>query len=130
MEKLFEKLIKLAKENNDKNVFRGMDARDYFECFDSELKEAKQELKDNNVIYLEDELGDLLWIFMNLLIKFEKDGLIVSGESLLNRVYEKFLQRINEVDNKNEEEKYAAWDKIKSKQKQELLAEHNKKYNN
>jgi hypothetical protein len=33
-----------------------MDARDYFECFDSELKEAKQELKDNNVIYLEDEL--------------------------------------------------------------------------
>jgi hypothetical protein len=49
---------------------------------------------------------------------------------LLNRVYEKFLQRINEVDNKNEEEKYAAWDKIKSKQKQELLAEHNKKYNN
>jgi hypothetical protein len=94
-----------------------------------EIEEVIEQFKENNTVYLEDELWDLLWIYMNLLVKLENEGLIEGREQVIKRAIKKFSWRIENLDQKTIEERQNYWETVKTKQKQELKQEHNKKYN-
>lgn len=94
----------------------------YLKGIFDEIEEAKKEIKANNHVYLEDELGDIMWVYMNILYFLEKEWLIGDKEACFERCLKKFKERNNWL------EAWKVWDEIKQEQKQELLDEHNKKY--
>jgi len=130
MQDLLQELLRLAERNNNKNIFiRKTSALKYFEYLPWEIEEAKRELRKNNNIYLEDELWDILWVYLNLLNKLEDENFIENKQKVLKRAIKKFWERTKNISQNNLEERKKYWDNIKKKQKQELLEEHNKKYN-
>lgn len=97
----------------------------YIEWIKDELSEVEQELKDNNSVYLEDELWDILWNYLCLLHSLESEWKITSIDKVIERSYNKFTGRIWV-----NWDKWENWDEIKTLQKDKLKEEHNKKYNN
>lgn len=87
-----------------------------------EVIEVQDELKDNNKIYLEDELWDILWDYMVLLQLLQKEWKINSLESVFKRSFQKFSERISA------KEQGILRDDIKKEQKKKLADEHNKMY--
>jgi NTP pyrophosphatase (non-canonical NTP hydrolase) len=67
----------------------------YFEEIRKEIDEAEAENKENNTIYLEDELGDIFWDYMMLLNALASEGKITNIEKVFERCYQKFSGRIN-----------------------------------
>ncbi len=94
----------------------------YLDAIIDEIEEVRWELKHNNTIYLEDELWDILWDYLNLLYCLEKEGK-ANMTNVLKRSLKKYSQRTDGL------EKWISWNDIKAWQKQELKKEHNKKYN-
>lgn len=94
----------------------------YIEELQSEIEEMKAEMKENNSVYLEDELWDILWDYLNIVYLLEKKGYI-DAQGVIERCEKKFGERIIWS------EKDIPWNEVKQQQKQELLAEHNTKYN-
>ena len=94
----------------------------YIEEMQSEIEEVKAEIKDNNSVYLEDELWDILWDYLNIVYLLEKQGYI-DVENIIERCEKKFWERIIWA------EKNIPWNEIKKLQKKQLLSEHNSKYN-
>ncbi len=90
----------------------------YFEELQKEIVEVCEELEKNRMVYLEDELGDVLWDYLNLLSHFEKEGKI-SHERVFERCVKKYTQRLNGV------RSGTSWEDIKTKQKKSLKKEHN-----
>ena len=90
-----------------------------------EIAEVENEIKSNNLVYLEDELWDIFWNYICLLYSFENEWKISSVENVLNRCYKKFSERIWKEWNNNWD-----WENIKKAQKEKLKMEHNKLYNN
>ena len=66
----------------------------YVDGIDDEWVETKQEIKKDNSVHLEDELGDVLWDYMCLLHSLEEEKLISSPEKVFERCYKKFSERI------------------------------------
>ncbi len=93
----------------------------YFDLIEDEVSEAKKELKKDNSVYLEDELSDILWNYLSLLYCLGEEWYI-SKEQVFERCLKKFSERTEWI------QAWVLWNKIKEKQKQELLDEHNKKY--
>lgn len=90
----------------------------YLDWLIDEVQEVRNEIKDQNHIYLQDELWDILWDYLNLLSYLEKEGKIKSVEEVLSWSFEKFSERINNLKtdiSRNE---------TKEKQKQRLKNEH------
>lgn len=96
----------------------------YIDWIKDELQEVEDEIKENNSVYLEDELWDLFWDYLCLLHSLENEWKISSVEKVFERSYEKFSERIwvNWTEWQN-------WDKIKKAQKQKREKEHNKLFN-
>ena len=92
----------------------------YFEEIHKEINEAEAENKINNKIYLEYELGDIFWDYMCLLQSLKAEWKIESVESILERTYHKFIQRVWE----DGSWKGIIWDDIKKIQKQDMEDEH------
>ncbi|MFK7780032.1 MAG: MazG nucleotide pyrophosphohydrolase domain-containing protein [Candidatus Gracilibacteria bacterium] len=90
-----------------------------------EIQEAEEEIKNNNSVHLEDELGDVFWDYICLLHALENEGKISSIDNVLERCYKKFSGRILENGAGNGD-----WNEVKNKQKEELKIEHNRLYNN
>lgn len=127
--KLFEKLNKLSEKRikyflSTKNNNWYKWSITYLKELIKEIEEAKQELNTNNV-YLEDELGDILWDYLCLLNSLKFENKITSIEKVLERAYKKFSQRIDE----NTWKDRWSWEKIKKKQK-EILDKEIKNLNN
>lgn len=104
----------------------GKDKKDisvYWKDLEWEIEEVKAELKENNAVYLEDELGDIFRCYINLLKKLEKEWYIESLENVFSHADKKFAQRINGRKNG------ISWQTTKEIQKQELKKEHDLKYN-
>lgn len=97
----------------------------FLQWLKDEIVEMEQELKENNSVYLEDELWDIFWDYMCLLNSLEQEWKISWVDNVLNRSYKKFSERIWE----NWKHKWV-WEEIKKTQKEELKLEHNKLYNN
>lgn len=99
----------------------------YIDWIQDEFDEIKKELKQNNTVYLEDELWDLFWDFMCLLNSLEHENMITSQENVFKRAYEKFHERISEVRKEGNEHR-ETWKNIKSKQKAKREKEHKEKH--
>lgn len=91
----------------------------YIQGILDEVKEVKKEIQKQNHIYLEDELGDILWDYLNVLKNLEAEGKIQANK-VLKRAQEKYTQRINAINNN------ISWKTIKEKQKEKLKQEQNK----
>lgn len=120
-----EKLINLVREKYiiDQNEWHAKEPWFYLWELESEIKEVKEELRENNSIYLEDELWDILRDYLNFLAKLEKSWYIDNIENVINHSSEKFHQRIDWKRN------WILWNEVKGKQKEELKKRHNLKYN-
>jgi len=120
-----KKLIELAKLKDIIDIKRGEDK--YFDIewligeLLSEVDEVKEEIKENNVPFLEDELGDILWGWLILVQKLKAKGLVSSHENIIRRVLKKYQQRITPL--KGNKEDYEIWKNVKEKQKLELQKE-------
>ena len=127
--KNIEKILNLAKNRikyfteNKTGWYTGHEV--YLKALTKELGEATKEIKENNSVYLEDELGDVLWDYLLLLSGLEEEGLI-KREKVFERCYKKFSERIDYVTDKDE---YEAWDEIKKIQKERRKEEHDDLYN-
>ncbi len=128
--KNIEKILKLSEKRIDYliNMDNGwyVDHTTFLNGLYEEIDEAKAEIKKNNSVYLEDELGDVFWDLMMVLIALEKEWLI-TREKVFERAYKKFSERIDYVQSRDE---LASWEEIKAVQKQRRQKEHDDLYNN
>jgi len=114
---MIKKLLKIVKiRHNSKNIkagyFDSWNSEKYFEELILEISEAKIENKKNNSVYLEDELWDILWDYLNLLEVLEMEKKI-NLENVFSRAYKKHSTRVNwKIE-------WKLWSDIKIKQKEE-----------
>lgn len=114
LDSLFSLVKRKRSIDSSRNWSKG--SRTYFEELYKELMEVKQELEKGTGPHLEDELGDVLWDFCNLLENLEQEGKI-KIEEVFRRSQEKYSQRILGV------EQGFKWEDIKYDQKKQLLEE-------
>jgi len=88
----------------------------YFCELGKEIEEVREELESGRQCYLEDELGDVLWDYLNLLYNLEDEGKI-SLSGVFRRASRKYDERITTIANGG------SWASIKEKQKIRLANE-------
>ncbi|MFP4567616.1 MAG: MazG nucleotide pyrophosphohydrolase domain-containing protein [Candidatus Woesearchaeota archaeon] len=113
-----KKIIELAKRKLliDKKSDWSKGSTTYFNELKKEIQETEDENKTNNHVKLEDELGDILWDYLNVLVNLENEEKI-KIERVFERSEKKYTERINGIENKT------LWAEIKKKQKQEIQKE-------
>ena len=116
--KEINKLIEIVREKEKIDASRDwcQGSKTYFKEIRKELTEVEVELKENNKVFLEDELGDVLWDYLNLLVQLENEDKI-SFENISKRALKKYSQRINGISEGR------SWEDIKKEQKKELHKE-------
>ncbi|MFA5763918.1 MAG: MazG nucleotide pyrophosphohydrolase domain-containing protein [archaeon] len=112
------KVFNIAKEkllwDKTKNWSKG--SVTYFDSLIDELEEIKVELDKGTKAHLEDELGDVLWCYFNILNNLEYENKI-DTKAVFSRCAKKYEERVTGIkENKN-------WSDIKEKQKLELKTE-------
>ncbi len=131
MKELFDKIIKLSESRVQEHLNRDDQwciwSDVHQKWFLWEVDEAINEIRDNNTVYLEDELWDVFWTYCWMLNSLEKEWKITSIEKVFERAYKKFSERVDF--SRNSEKKVWVWDDIKKIQKKERTDEHNDKYN-
>lgn len=85
----------------------------YYEAMFDELREVKAEIESGRQCYLEDELGDILWVYLCMLKHMEVEGKI-SFEQVFERSLEKYQARMSGM------EIGKSWELIKQEQKESL----------
>ncbi|MGY2574153.1 MazG nucleotide pyrophosphohydrolase domain-containing protein [Vibrio sp. C8] len=116
-----EQLLSIARRKSvidtSSDWFNG--SKTYLNEMRTELDEVLEEIPLNRRCYLEQELGDLLWDYLNLLLALESETEI-QLESILERACIKFEQRVNGLENG------ISWSDIKARQKVSLTEEQQK----
>ena len=118
-------LIELSKIKCEIDIKRG--EKKYFDFewllneISSEILEVKEELKENNHPYLEDELGDILWGWIILVQKLQREGLVNSHEAIFKRALKKYKERILPL--KGDMSDNETWQRVKEEQKKALESE-------
>ena len=122
--KAFNELLAIAKRKTrfDINNTNSQSVETYLSGIKSEVDEVIEEMPKSRQCYLEDELGDILWDYLNVLTTLEKETGI-STKSVLERACHKYEERISGI------ESGMAWDDVKDKQKIALANEHQKQLN-
>lgn len=120
IQKIIQKRINYFSKNKS-DFFKWNET--FFEEILKEIKEAKDEVKENNSVYLEDELWDILWDYLCIIEALKVEWKIENFEKVLERCYKKFSERINEETWESRD-----WKEVKKIQKEELKKEHLKKY--
>lgn len=95
----FETLLSIAqrKARFDKTSNWSNGAETYINEIKNEVDEVLEELPKGRICYLEDELGDVLWDYVNTLIALEEEK-GVSVESVLKRACRKYEQRVSGIE--------------------------------
>jgi NTP pyrophosphatase (non-canonical NTP hydrolase) len=88
-------------------------SKTFLEEIQKEVHEVAQEVGANRPCHLEDELADVLWDYVNLVLSLEEEESI-SFSSILDRAVKKYCARIEAM------EAGISWSEIKGKQKLEL----------
>ena len=111
-------LIEIVKKKTirDQNGTWSKGSITYLNAMLDEIDEVKNELSSGKQCFLEDELGDILWVYFCFIHNLEREGK-VSIPSIFSRSHKKYKERIEGISNGG------SWDKIKEKQKSELAAE-------
>lgn len=117
MNDLIEKVLDLAKKRNSfekKNPFY-VNPEKYLERLYNEINEVKDELKEKNSVFLEDEIWDCFWILFCLSQVLEKEWKIKSLENIFKRIEKKYKQRLVAVFSGDFENKDKCWQEAKKK---------------
>ena len=130
MENLIEQYITLTKQKQErqKNIIwlDFWNPQHRLEGLINEVQEVSDELKPNNKVYLQDELWDIFWNYMNFLTLLESQWYISDINTIFQKSFEKFQERtlavIDKTDKKSSDD---ARDKIKKIQKERLTQQHN-----
>ncbi|MCG6230188.1 MazG nucleotide pyrophosphohydrolase domain-containing protein [Vibrio furnissii] len=113
-----EALLAIAQRKNridqSSDWFHG--AQTYLTEIHSELQEVQDEIPYQRRCFLEEELGDVLWDYLNLLLSLEQESEI-QMESVIARACQKYEQRVGAI------EQGISWDDVKAQQKMTLQAE-------
>lgn len=118
--KEFDKLLGIAKRKADfdKTNTWSNGSETYLTEIKNEVDEVIEEIPKSRKCYLEDELGDVLWDYLNILTALEKEtGIDV--RAVLERACYKYEERISGIETGKK------WSDIKAKQKIDLATEHN-----
>lgn len=116
--KEFQSLLEIAKRKNryDQTNPWAEGSITYLTEIKKEVDEVIEELQDNRLCYLEEELGDILWDYLNMLLALVAEcGIDI--ESVLKRANQKYEERVSGLENDID------WDEIKRVQKKRLAKE-------
>jgi len=80
-----------------------------------EVEEVKAEIKPNNIPYLEDELGDILWDWLLLVSNLKRLWLVTNHQNIINRAKKKYKERVLSL--KGDESDYKIWKEVKKDKK-------------
>lgn len=113
-----EALLEVArsKAHYDKQRSWSKGSITYLEEMRTELDEVQEEMNSRRRNYLEDELGDVLWDYLNLLINLEQEDRIDAAR-VFHRALEKYRERIQGIGNGK------SWAEVKALQKVRLAEE-------
>jgi len=111
-------ILKLVDEKFiiDKKRTWSQGSKTYLNCVKGEIKEVEDEILKKRKNHLEDELGDILWSYLNLLKNLQEEKLI-DMKKVFERCSRKYAERIFGI------ERGDGWDEIKEKQKKFLEKE-------
>ena len=128
MEK-FRDILDIARENirnNPSLQSRPSEevALQYLAGLKDEVEEVRAEIKENNCVYLEDELSDIAWDYTCALAQLELAGYIESAEAVIAHGLAKYSERAPAFLEATEE----PWEAVKAKQKAELRRRHEELY--
>ncbi|MCA9362468.1 nucleotide pyrophosphohydrolase [Candidatus Kaiserbacteria bacterium] len=129
MQQDFYKILEITRDNVQRNPsITEAETKEvalrYLQGIIDETDEVRPEIKEDNQVYLTDELGDIAWDYLTILSVLEQRGLIESAEAVFAQAYEKYSERAPafvEVDNDH-------WDQIKQAQKTRLKERHQELY--
>jgi NTP pyrophosphatase (non-canonical NTP hydrolase) len=127
----FLDILAIARENVRKNptiVDGSTEAmcHRYINGLRDEVTEVADEIKENNAVYLEDELSDIAWDYATLIALAEYRGLIPSAEAVLEHGFLKYSERTPAFLEGSQD----LWNEIKTKQKERLKHKHEALYGN
>jgi len=128
LKKLLE-IVKVKNEIDQKQAWYNWPIT-YLNWLKDELIEVEEEIKENNSVYLEDELWDIIRNYLNLLEWLKKEWKIESIENVISRAENKYISRVQVIQNREDNQRSSGWKEVKEKQKLELQKEHNQKYPN
>ncbi len=116
--KQFENLLNIARRKNkfDETNSWASGSKTYLDEIRKEIDEVSDEIPKKRNNFLEDELGDVLWDYLNIVLSLEKESGI-KVESVLNRACKKYEERISGI------EQGKLWKDIKALQKQAIELE-------
>lgn len=119
--KEFEQLLDIAKRKSkfDRSNTWAKGSSTYLAEIKKELAEVADEIPRNRICFLEDELGDVLWDYLNILCALESET-GVKVISVLKRACKKYEERISGIENGE------LWKDIKQRQKVALANEQTK----
>ena len=114
----FQKLIQIVKRKAalDQGNAWSNGSSTYLEEIKKEVDEVVEEIPKQRDCYLEDELADVLWDYLNVLAALEQERGI-SSEAVLVRACDKYEERIAGL------ESGKRWADIKQVQKEKLAKE-------
>lgn len=129
MPKSFLDILAIARENVRKNPSIVGEStvtvcQRYIDGLRDEVAEVADEIKENNAVYLEDELSDIAWDYATLIALAEYRGLIPSAEGVLEHGFQKYSERTPAFLLGNQD----LWNEIKAKQKETLNQRHKVMY--
>ena len=106
-----------AKHQAGQNYNWSNDSNTFLNEIKSEVREVEEEMEAGRSCFLEDELGDVLWDYLNLLQSLENEKQI-KLERVFERSFEKYSERWNAI------QSGTSWNEIKITQKEKLRAEY------
>ena len=125
----FNKLIELVDFKHQIDIKRGkakyMDLNWIMEEIIDEVREVKEEIKENNHIYIDDELADILWGWLMLVKKTNNKNLSSDIETVTQKALIKYSQRVNSL--RGDIKDNRRWKDVKELQKRRLEEEHRSK---
>ena len=115
----FDTLLKIAarKAIIDANSDWYQGPETYLSGIESELNEVRAELNKHRRVYIEDELADVLWDYVNVLQALAKEQGI-DPQRVLARACQKYQERVTAI------EQDQSWDEVKRRQSVELAKAH------
>ncbi|GAA4842390.1 MazG nucleotide pyrophosphohydrolase domain-containing protein [Algivirga pacifica] len=117
----FEKLLQIAKRKArfDQKSNWSNGSATYLSEIKKEVDEVIEEIPLKRRCYLEEELGDVLWDYLNILLALEQET-DIRVSSVLDRACKKYDERISGI------ESGQSWDEVKQRQKIILAQEQEK----
>jgi hypothetical protein len=118
-------LIALAREkyliDKKRNEAKYLDLKWMLDEIIAEVEEVRAEIKERNSVFLEDELGDILWGIVVAAVRLEKMEYITSAEKIVERALQKYTERIAPLEGNISDDEH--WERVKQQQKIALRKE-------